>query len=279
MKERATVLLLLLISVFSVFAETNTKEIPDVTFTAYKGQYNTNGLPVATGEFRLITAEQESLPTEPITVEKEFRNTEYNLFSWIASGNHAGNITLSFTFTPLSLTKDNETSTIPYIVKMTHSTSLMDSVLIAVNRDVSNLSPRKCTFSEDYFCWADTVTTRIGTTGDFSESESANPSISTEVNASDVTIAFQYNMANLTVTKEKNSNNEWVLITDGFDSNNIPKAKAYPYNVTDHWTRSGECLITLKITSDGKSITTNGTGTAFTMGLYQAQVTVEMQGP
>lgn len=272
MKERATVLLLLLITVFSVFAETSTKDIPDVTFTAYKGQYNTNGLPVATGEFRIITAEQESLPNEPITVEKEFRNTEYNLFSWIASGNHAGNVTLSFTFTPLSLTKDNVTSTIPYTVKMTHTTSLMDSVLIAVNRDVSNLSPRKCTFSEDYFCWADTVTTRIGTTGIFSSSESANPSISTEVNASDVTIAFQYNMATKTVTKVKN-NGEWEVVKEG----NNPKA--YPYNVTDHWTRSGECLITLKITSDGKSITTNGTGTAFTMGLYQAQVTVEMQGP
>lgn len=270
--RRSAVLFLILFVSFSVFAAT--KEVPSVTFTAYKGSFSSNGLPVATGEYRIITSEQEPVSSNmDITVTSEFRNTEYNLFSWIASGNHAGNVTLSFTFTPLSMTKDNVTSTIPYTVKMTHSTSLMDSVLIAVNRDVSNLSPRKCTFSEDYFCWSDTIKTRIGTSGNFSSSESSNPIISTEVSASEVTVAFQYNMATATVTKEKNSNNEWIVVTE----NGNPKA--YPYNVTDHWTRSGDCSITMKITSDGKSIPASGTGTAYAMGLYQAQVTVLMEGP
>lgn len=234
---------------------------PAKTFTAFKSKM-TSALPESTFEFlTLTTAEGKPIAEDPITTSESSRNTETPLFIWTASGTMAGSATISFEFSPLTLkTGEGEVlATIPYTVKITHKTSTVDGIQVAVNRDAGSATPQRCSFSSYRFNYSDTVKTKTGT----SESFLDNLSVSADVNGKPVVLLMQYDMASGTVTKDSEGN---IVKKNG-------KAISYPYNVTDLWVRTGECVITQKITADGKDLSS---GSEFRAGWYSAQVTVSV---
>lgn len=265
MRRKAIVLLIVSLFLgFRVYAiEPNADgSYPEKTFTAFKSKM-TGELPESTFDFlTLTTAEGKSITSSStlITTSESSRNTETTLFIWTASGTMAGAATISFEFSPLTL-KSGQTvlATIPYTVKITHKTSTVDGIQVAVNRDASSASPQRCSFSSYRFNYSDTVKTGTGSAGSLSE----NLSVSADVDgSSSAVLRMQYDMSSATVTKDAAGN---IVKSNG-------TAISYPYDVTDLWVRTGECVITQKITADGKSLS----GSAFSAGWYSAQVTVSV---
>lgn len=263
MRRKAIVLLIVSLFLgFRVYAiEPNADgSYPEKTFTAFKSRM-TGDLPESTFDLlTLTTTEGKSITASTlITTSESSRNTETTLFTWTASGTMAGAATISFEFSPLTL-KSGQTvlATIPYTVKITHKTSTVDGIQVAVNRDAGSASPQRCSFSSYRFNYSDTVKTGTGSSGSLSK----NLSVSADVDGSSAVLRMQYDMSSATVTKDAAGN---IVKSNG-------TAISYPYDVTDLWVRTGECVITQKITADGKSLS----GSAFSAGWYSAQVTVSV---
>ncbi len=236
---------------------------PSQTFTAYKSDMSGN-LPESIYGIQLFTPDSKEINgTTLMTLSESARSAEYTLFTWNASGTAAGDVTVSFTFSPLQLRDGNTVlATIPYEVSIEHQSTTVDGIAVAVNRDVESISGRRCSFTKAYrFAYSDTVNTLVGTSGSYSTAIKASTSVST----SSKTISVKYNLASATLVK--NSSGE-TITQDG-------KAIAYPYSVTDLWARLGQCVVKLNITPDGK----NNSGTAYRAGWYNATVTVGITAP
>jgi len=250
-------IILTVASMVFLFADVEATTIPSVSFTAYKSNTDSNGMPADSYSLALSqpngNAIVESSTPTLITLGESSRNTTQKFFLWSVNGTHAGDVSVTFTFSPLSLVLEGSVrASIPYDITMVHETSNVDGVPVAVNRSTASLSPRKCSFSTYLFNYSDTVKMNTDS-GSYSNATTKTVSVT----SSSVSVGIKWNLASATVTKNASGENQSI---------------SYPYTVTDHWVRTGYCEIKPKITSDGK-YTDNGS-TAFPAGWYTATVTV-----
>lgn len=172
-----------------------------------------------------------------LNISADYRNTAYTAFNWVMTGTAYKQVTLSFTFGPMTLTSDN-TKYIPYSVTLTKNDTKVGNVT------ANSTNSTRTAFANLYFRYRDTISA---------------PNTLNVTNASS-TGTFTYNMKNSTTVYSKSSGNT---------------TSTYNGDVCSEWTRTGQASVTLKIRNNGNNVqTTTGTTTTLGNGTYVADVVV-----
>ncbi len=132
MKRIVFFLFLSILIVIPAFSET-TEEVTRI-LTAYKEQQAAGENPPLQLLFSLVNSSEKTInANEEVFIPQEFRQLEYNAFSWILSGNIYGSVKLSFSFATM-VNVDGATSgttTIPYKVRMVHEGTKIGNTTIS----------------------------------------------------------------------------------------------------------------------------------------------------
>lgn len=242
MKRIVLITCFLLLFCIVLFADDDDKQ--KYILTAFKGEMASEN-PKLSVDFRLIDSRANSVTSNmPINIPQEFRQTEYEAFSWVLTGNAYGQVLLSFNFGPMrnevvSEGQENLTRNISYKVKLYHESTRIGNATIASYSRTLNETERNnlrqgssINFSyggvsydlyyADYYSASGEVT--IGSSGS-------------------VTTSISYSFATNTVS-------------DGF-----PPSQTV--NVCNYWNRYGKAIVYLDLPSSA-----NG----YASGMYNADV-------
>jgi len=262
MKRTLLSLILVLLALPAIFSgdvlSTDSKDI-----TAYKRLFVLVA-PDPDYSIRVLgSAENELNLNEDSEIPESSRQASFKTFSWVASGNIWGQITVTLTFAPMYWSGDSSsTMIIPYDVILRHTSSRIGNTTIAVNRAPGSAATL---FSNEYssesFYYADDVSF------EYNGAAVSTRTLTTENNAIEMVDAIQISTSPKSITAKYNlSSRSSVVDTNGNPTTNT-------YSVCDYWNRRGSAYIYLRITSDGRSETNN---TLFDNGMYYANVTVQI---
>lgn len=250
MKNRFLLLVLFTCCLFCLFSESWNPQI-----TAYKRNIASGTVPAPVCNlFRILDVTSSDMAANEVEwIPANYRNVNYDAFSWVLGGNVFGPVVVSFEFGPMYIDTLSQDDFIPYDVILSHTGSR-----------IGNTTITSCIGSQ-------TATTSYVTTNDFSTySYYYMDSISftggrdsVSVINSPQSITITYDMSDKTVVKDGNT-----------EINN------YPYNVCNYWNRYGSGTIKLKIATDGSRLEghpylSNGS-TKFSSGNYYADVVVSI---
>lgn len=258
--KRIAFIFLLLILLLPLWADNSYVLYQDPSvkiITAYKNALTAGTPPALTASIRLLDTNQEEFHTNDIlALPATTRNTEYNAFSWVISGNALNDVYLRFRFGQLCLngeTTNISTQYIPYEVKLVYGTSRVGNSVLKVNTQSTSSNPVVNTFTiPNYrFFYADKVT------GAYSDIASA--SVAASVLQSEAQVSVTYNMKTNTKIQDANGND---------------KKNQYTLNVCDYWNRTGYVFLKLLITHDGTWA--SDASIPLVDGLYYATVVVEV---
>ena len=260
MKKTTMTIVLLIIPCLLVFADTllNTDSR---NITAYKRKA-TSGVPGIEGPYvRVIDPDEgEIIEGEVVNVPESSRQAFFNAFSWIVSGNVYGKINVTISFGPMYWRGDSSsTMIIPYDVQLKHTSSRIGNTVVPVGRAPTS-SAKKVTndYSTNYFYYADEVKYYCDSAAVATTAESDSSIVTTgdiKITNAAKTVRVEYDMSENSLVYDANDNQI-----------------SNPYQVCDYWNRRGNAYLYLRITTDGK--TEGNSGTAFTNGIYYADVTI-----
>ena len=168
------------------------------------------------------------------------RNTAYTVFNWVLTGNAYKQVSLSFTFSPMTLTTDS-TKYVPYSVSLTKNDTMVGTV--TANNSNRTRTEYRINNTTRYVLYKDTITVPN------------TINITTAAGVGTVT----YNMQSATTVYSSRTGNTTVT---------------YSGNVCSEWTRTGQASVTLKITDNGSNVQYVNGDTVLDNGKYIANVIV-----
>ena len=262
MKKRIIVFLLLSgVFLSCLFPETWSSQI-----TAYKTNVTTGTPPnpVCT-LFRILGPTNSEISSEkkyPEWIPINYRNSEFDAFTWVLGGNVFGPVNVSFEFCPMFIDTESEDDYIPYVVELNHSNSRIGNTEISTGIGSATASSSYAMTNDytDYnYFFADSAV--------FEGNKN-----SCEVVSSAETITITYDMSKYTKIKEGNS-----TIHDRTAETPITD---YNLSVCNYWNRYGSGTVLLEIDANGLRPDTHplysSEATRFSAGDYYAEVIVSI---
>lgn len=244
--KKILILFLLIISASLVFADDpptlNTLGSASKMITAYKRRMS-GSLPEPELQLRLLDPnDSEFSENYLVDLPLNARDNEYVAFTWVLSGNIYHQVSLEFTFGPM--TKEGSSTNqanriIPYDVKLAHTQTRIGNTPIRVGGVSNVVSFMTNNFTDYKYKYADNVT-GAGTVA---------------VSGSQASKTMAYDMSEYTKV---------------YNASEV-ELQSYPLEVCDYWNRYGSATVTLKIGADGKRTDNNQT---IDDGVYYANVKV-----
>lgn len=249
MKKTVISMLILLIAFFA-FADSNNFDLLGSTtseITAFKALGTSSEISGETYVNLALYQGSEGSTTvyDGKDISISARNTAYTAFNWVLTGNAYKLVSLSFSFSPMTMTSDS-TKYIPYSVSLTKNDTMVGTVT------ANNSNTTRTQYSIDnttrYVLYKDTITVP----------NTVNITTATGVGT------VSYNMSTATkVYKDNNTShtgNYYIV--------------SYSGAVCSEWIRTGQASITLKITDNGSSVQYVNGNTVLDNGKYVANVVV-----